>query len=420
MTRGALLAVFCASAAHAQLVDESFESGGLDAGGWVLQSPIAGITVSVSSAAAHRGQYGLRMQDTEILTKQHSGTYVSRSVGQLTPAVYSRLWVRFGPWDGGNGINIFDVLSIRGASYGATYADALDAQGNLLLIAQPVDDGGAVGYATQPSSDDLADGAWHLVEGFAWGIDTANMSTVAYFDGADAGRLDGLSDFPDTAPLTAVGEVYASGGGTGNFTGSVDFDDIRVNDSPLPSRLSMTTSASPRSGDCFSVTAELLATAPFPDGGPAGPLPAPYDISVNLGGGSFYFEGACRQPIATSTTFGAGTVALPLFVQAGAPGPLALSLHQVAPADFLPGTLTVTVAALPDAGSPPDAGTDSGPPSSVDGGASDAGIAEDRSLYALNCGCGSSRSGAGLEALLLGALALLRAGAGSARRDPGA
>jgi hypothetical protein len=385
VTRGvaiAALALLWPVAARAQLVDESFESGGLDAGGWTQDNTVAGITVFVSPAAAHRGLYGLRMQDSEVATKGHAGTYIGRGVGQLTPAVYSRLWARFGAWDGGNGINLFDLSAIRGSVYGADYSFGTDSQGNVFWVSQPVDDGGVIGYAALDTPVAIADGAWHLLEGFAWGIGTGDMSAAAYVDGVDAGQLGGLVDLPDAPPRVLLGELWAAAGGTGNFVGTVDYDDVRVNDRPLPGRLGLVTSATPRAGDCFSVTAELLATAPLPDGGPAGPLDAPYDVTAFVDGGSFFRDAFCRQSLVMQTTLGAGTSSGPLFVQAQAAGPLTLTIAQDSPPDFLPGTLSVTVAPNPDAGS--DAGApDAGLPA-ADGGPGD------RSLYALSCGCGTA------------------------------
>jgi len=369
--------VVMAAQAHALWVDESFESGDLDAGGW-SSAAVTGVTVTVDPAAAHRGQFGLRTVDSETTLESTPGATVAVSLPDLPSALYSRFWVRIPSRQGDQAFEFMSLFASGTTAQGTVETVDVSSTGDLVLIAQPLDLTGAVGYAAQSSTVVMSDGGWHLLEIAAFGLGSDAGLLVSYADGAEAARISGIPAWEHSAAQLLLGETWASTYVAQNFTGIIDMDDVRVDVSPLASRLVLTARASVLAGQCAPLSVALAATAALEDGGAVSNVPAPYAVSFEVAGVPVYSDAQCNQALTTPVlaSQSAGTTVYARFSDAGA---LTVTVAQVPPADFLPSTLALSVSAA-------DGGVDAGGTLAPDGGVPTV----EESYYAMHCGVASN------------------------------
>jgi len=366
------MACAASASARAQLFSESFESGDLDAGGWSSSTVLAGSTLTLTSLAAHRGQYGLRIQDTGTGMKGVAGTNVSRPLPVLPVAIYSRAWVRMQAWNGqGDGIGLWGLAAPQKANIGSLHAVGVNYQTALTLTLQAYDAAASYHFLSTATPDVLSDAGWHLVEGATFGVGTDAGFAVEYVDGAEATRVGPVENIPDRDTSLYLGEAYISTGGTGNFAGIVDVDDVAVDVLPLPSHLVLDAGGPSVAAGCQRVTLSLAASAPGPDGGAAQNVAAPYDVVARPQGAAFFSDSQCTLPSATWTLV-RGSAAASLFARFEDAGVTVVTATQTPSPDFLPAQLALTVL-------PSDSAS--------------------RSDYALNCGVADG--GAVLSAALL-------------------
>lgn len=324
--------------ARAQEFDESFESGSLSPG-WTVYTAAPEITVSVTAAAAHRGNYGFRMQDANPSFCGNNGTYAESKAFDGGGALYLRAWTRLSGWNHQNGPSFFDAYSFDGGAHGQAADVCFDNAANLCLVIDPLDlHGTDLAFQGANSMAPIDDGGWHLVEAAA----LPSKVTAIYLDGAQVISFD-VTGTPDYAyPVRLeIGEEYKSPcAADAGFEGVVDLDDVRADTAPLPSRLTVSGPTTVEAGACTAWTVSLAASAPYPDGGPALSLGAPYDVSVTFGGLDAFSDPACQQ-LEASVVLSTGSTGTVFYGSPNA-GSSVLSVAQVAPADFLPGSLAVT------------------------------------------------------------------------------
>jgi hypothetical protein len=338
------LSLVSSTIARAQLLDDSFETGGLDSG-WQIRPSVPGITVGVSNAAAHRGTYGFRMMDTEVTLSGTAGTYAIQTMPLSAKSFYARVWVRMTQWNGqGNGITIFFLSSRQGSTSGSLYSFNLDSQNHLALVAQPISPQGTSSYHSVPTTVLLSDAGWHLLEAAAFDLNTDAGRRFLFMDGQEIASLANLADFPDAPPILGLGETWSTSGfpPDAGFAGIVDYDDVRVDVAPLPGLLAVSAPALPTVGACLPLTVSLSSIAPFPDGGPATLLPAPYDVAAHLDGLDVFSDDQCQQPDA-SVSLPRGALSATIYCRPLTAGPVTASVAQDGVADFLPGSVAIDV-----------------------------------------------------------------------------
>ncbi|MFY0575322.1 hypothetical protein ACN28S_14005 [Cystobacter fuscus] len=137
-----------------------------------------------------------------------------------------------------------------------------------------------------------------------------------------------------------VGEPWTD---QGFFTGSIDFDDLRVSAVPMASRLQLQRPAdASTSSGCIAVDVSLRSSA-------SGALaPAPYETEVSLattaGEGRYHADGTCKSPV-ERVRLPTGTFERRVYFRPGAsPGRVTLAASHP---DFLPATLQVEADGTP-------------------------------------------------------------------------
>ncbi len=130
-----LLLLLAPLPAAAQLIDESWESGGVFFP-WSMANPETSITFGATMSAAHRGMYGARLDDAE---GQLTGalTAAERPVVFSGSELYTRAWVRVNA-GAAPGLAFFEL------SWGTGNALSLqlDSQGELFLEMDNIDNVG--------------------------------------------------------------------------------------------------------------------------------------------------------------------------------------------------------------------------------------------------------------------------------------
>lgn len=370
--------------------DESFEQG---LGSWNPFGVDAMHALTRSSAAAHRGSFGLRFVDG-VVNEGRYGPVVSWPVPTALASgpLYLRVWGRFS--------------GVANQSVGVQFANAHRLQPGaavmaLSYLASPprisnegngLDDAGTV--ANSGFGPELADdGGWHLYEYRTSGVGAQGLEYATARDGVV------LVDAP--APLSSrgvfeyleVGFVFSYGD---RFAGTLDVDDLRTSGAPLASRLRLEGKSAASEGECVAVRVSLVDSW---DGGVV-EAAIDHDLMVTVNDG----------PAAPNNLSCAGALALPqvpsqatstvIIVRASDAGTMRVRVESI---DLIGAELTVTVEAdggvmAPD--SSVDAGVDDG--GSVD--AEDAGLTGER-RYRVECGCSESASAPWLVGLCLLGLA---------------
>ncbi len=330
-----------ASLAHAQLINETMESGAL-ASPWELTQK-AGITCQPSAAAAHRGLAGLRLVDAENTVDAAPGTFWAYPLSLLNPVLYTRFWVRRVSQTPG-GMAMWSVFERKGnaGNQGTALAWGFDYQGQLDVTDQGLLENGSIGYHQEETGVRL-DGGWQLLETAMSGL--GGLATVRYaVDGKVVAERVGVPAYADRYSALEVGEVYANDTG---FQCTVDFDDLRVDALPLASRLELRIEDGVREASCTPLTVRLLPTFGALDAGVTDAVPAPYDVALAFTGlGPVFTDAACRNQT-TTPTLSTGLAQASFSFVAPKPGTVNATVeHRDQPAgDFLPGEATFGVVA---------------------------------------------------------------------------
>ncbi len=355
-------------AADAQPFAQDFEAGSF--GAWQLH-PATGQTASVTSAAAHRGALGVRFTDTETTINSNPGTYLYLPLEMTMVDVYERGWARV-EFSGGRTL-IFGVSwqPTGGGANGVTYD-----QGELHGAEQPALANGGAGYANEPLNFTADDAGWMLIEGATLNRGAGNATMMYAVNGQELRRVTGQSAYSSAYDSFNIGQVYSNG----PLLGHVDFDDVRADSQPMPSRLKWAVIEAAVAQHCTEVKIELSSSWVGIDGGLIDQQPAPYDLDLALTGTPFFTDPACATPAATPVLAKSQTT-LPLFIRPTSGGPVQL---HVANPDFISGDLKLDVTEA----------------STADGGSGQA------SYYAIHCS--SANGGLQIGAALLILFAALR------------
>ncbi len=330
-------------------------------------------SMTASAAAAHRGAFGWRHVDTDSRTVPDGQNTLVRDFTTSSSALYIRFWTRRASGGGGE-VFLFQMRVNAGASPGSHQGQLGGILPSGQLFMAGYDSSSTYFYDSSSVVIDWAQ--WHLIEVEVVGLGTATGASRAWVDGAPFFNrtVSRLTQSPDGFEL---GEYYAN---NASFTGSTDFDDVRLDTTPSASRFVVQSATVPEAG-CGAVVLDLQHVS----GQSAG---APYALVANVSasgvGGAFYSEATCST--ATSTVpFALGQAQATVWFRASGSGVASVTATHV---DLLSGSGNLTVTPLP---------TDAG---SADAGATpDAGTAPGDARYLVGCGCGAA--GATLPALWL-------------------
>jgi hypothetical protein len=189
-----------------------------------------GVTIEASRQAAHRGSFGLRLVDPEVL----AGGGVTGSVDHLfahdAGTVALRAWIRVSSSNDAGG---FHPILVHGNTPNSTVVEAIVSYPGALLRVQVFDRPGN-SHSTGRTTP-LTEEQWHLIEVWAEGLDSDAGRAGVLVDGADAGVTDGI----DWAGIQVQRLLLGASWGDRLFTGTIDFDDIRIGDSLGAASLSL-------------------------------------------------------------------------------------------------------------------------------------------------------------------------------------
>ena len=324
---------------------DDFETGTLVAedsppGRWDDAVPISPNTLATGPAGAHRGRYGFTVVDRASVAGSQASINVLRA--SLTSEFHMRSWLR---------------MRAVGTEGNVVLMQGLPALVELRLVLLPglrwelaARNGSGRSYVSLHGSDVVAD-RWYLVEFGVRGLGTTSGEARLWVDGIEQGTALTGRDFRDAANVVEqvmVGEPWSD---TGTFTGSFDFDDMRVSAAPMVSRLELQRpEVEPEASGCLAVDVSLRTSA---NGRLA---PAPYDVevalAVNGGAGAFHEDAECRTPVAR-VVLPTGTSERRVYFRPTEPeGTVTLGASNV---DFLPASLAVD-----PGGIPPGEGDDDG------------------------------------------------------------
>ncbi len=287
---------------------------------WTFRQVATGNSLGPSAAAAHRGAFGLRVDDATSRAGDGMEGAINLDLPALRPAVYVRTWVRVLPGTGASRVVLLGV-------YGGMPADSVDLAevdvelpaGRLVLGAYDQTNV----YVDYRTSFVLADGRWHLVEPT---LDTTTGGRKLWVDGALI--LEG-TPAGGPVPLTSVGigMIWAA---PRTSTAVADFDDFRASVEPQASALHLA-ALSGGSGDCVAFEVALRDAT-------GASAAAPYDVAVELAVPGFtpYADESCQTEAKTAIPQGVSAARFSLRV-ARTRAELAAS-HP----DFLPASLSWT------------------------------------------------------------------------------
>lgn len=359
------------------LLMDDFESGTLlqsasPTGVWEqLLNPSADINVTVGAAGAHRGTSGYRLQDTGATGGSGVQTAALSHVNRLTGDVYSRFWVRFTQtnasgsvviWQLGRSAHLYAVLPNLDLALGGNDAN--------------------MQFPYQTSPFDAAPGTWHLVEVAAMGIGASSGQLRLWVDGVE--RLTVPIDLSGaTLEQLQLGLPWSD---DRRWTGTIDFDDVRVSTTAPGTFLSVTPGTA-RAEACSAFELQLTSAA---QGAPT-PAPYPIQVAIALTGtpAALYADAACTVPTSTVTVPTGASVGT-AFLRPAAAGQVDVALTHL---DFLISSGSFPIPVEP---APPDSGVTLPDGGASDGGASDGGTGNDggrpdASLLpvelAVGCGC---------------------------------
>ncbi|RKH66370.1 LamG domain-containing protein [Corallococcus llansteffanensis] len=310
---------------------DDFETGTLvaedsPAGRWDDAVPVSPNTLASGTAGAHRGRYGFTVVDRAGVSGSQASINAQRA--PLSSEFHMRSWLR---------------MRAVGTEGNVVLMQGLPALVELRLVLLPelrwelaARNGSGRTYVSLHGSEVEAE-RWYLVEFGVRGLGTTSGEARLWVDGIEQGTALTGRDFRDAANVldqVMVGEPWSD---TGTFTGSLDFDDVRVSAAPMASRLELRQPvAASGSSKCIAVDVSLRTSA---NGALA---PAPYDAEVALasngGAGDFHEDADCGSPVTRLVLPTGVSEHRVYFRPTGPEGAVTLAASH---ADFLPTSLAV-------------------------------------------------------------------------------
>lgn len=272
-----------------------FLSSGSPAGLWHLYNPTANTAVPTPEAA-HRGSRGLR--HTDIVSAEPSPgsggpqLAVIHDFEASSDRWYVRTWIRTNdPSFTTNGDRT--VLNLKSHVFSPPHICELRLTGS----EQRVVLGGfnARGsYSEVQAAREVAAGVWHLVELAVENVGTQQGRCVLWIDGALAAERTALDWTGGVVDQLDFGQPYSL---DRSFTGTTDFDDLRLSRRPNATSLAVEVPWVPQVEGCLPVKLRLLDAA-----GTAAPAPYPLDVVVAVEGveAPLFSDASCLEPSATA------------------------------------------------------------------------------------------------------------------------
>jgi hypothetical protein len=329
---------------QAQSFEDDVETGNLvtPGGNWTgATTPVSANTITASTAAAHRGSYGVRLTDNNNTANAGDQNNLEFESADAAPDYYWRGWMRLTPTntvgeftpiellcnDGSNSIALVDIS--------VTYPSAA-------FILEGDFNGGAGSSRTVTTAIASA-GTWNLVEVVMHGIGTTSGSRRLLVNGVSRAYHSNLNFTSASYGKINQMNIGASWSNDRRWTGTIDFDDVRASTSDLASSLRVTAGgASYQAGTCIALTLGLRESVA------AAAAHAPYAVqtSLNVSGvtGSFFSNSGCTTPITTLTIPSGVSLAPTSYFRATSSGTAVVTASH---ADFLTSTLNLTITAPP-------------------------------------------------------------------------
>ncbi|MBX7097440.1 MAG: hypothetical protein K1X89_07000 [Myxococcaceae bacterium] len=369
-------------ATHAQTVgqgrvNDEFDRPALLGAGWVASTG-PGCSIATSSAAAHRGDGGLAVIDTNGAMGSGQHAFVEVSGLGASPTYRVRLWTRRLTPATQENVHVAVLnTSLNTYFFEATYG------GSTVLAGHDRSDA----YSFAQDSASYSDGGWHLLEGVVTGLDSTSGARELYFDGQRLLRQTGIDFSGATLDQVKVGKSVSI---NERFQGEVDVDDVRVDPNPQASTVVLSSDAGPLStADCARVTVGLV------DSETSSPAPAPYDVDVVVQGtqdATLYPVPDCQGTASRVWTIAKGATAVTGSVRFDDRGTAQVTARHV---DFLSGSPALFSVQRPGGG---------GGGSASAGGGSVGGGGQGTRPFEVACGCGSAPT----FGVLAAAVALVR------------
>ena len=283
---------------------------------------------------AHRGGRGIWVHDVDPSAAGNQALLTKLLSPALTGQVYFRTWLQL---RSSNAEASMVVFSLRGA--GNTVVLQLGESFSTQLARIGAQD--RSGFVYDPGFSGLQDGAWHLLEVELLGLGSATGEHQLWMDGVSVVHRTSVDSTGFVATRLQVGEP---GSFSSAFTGTIYYDDVRLDTVPLVSRVSLTSAVTAPASSCAASTPCVPVTVGMVDmvGKPTSfPYATQVDLAVGqvvkgVGGATFFKDAACSAGNGLiQVSLGAGASSATVYVKPSACGIRELRASQT---DFLPGT----------------------------------------------------------------------------------
>lgn len=300
----------------------------------MLIKPYAQSSLLAVAAAAHRGNFGLRLVDAESSNGDAADTALFDDGAPVFGDFHARSWVKVVTTNSMGSPIIAQLTNASGAS-----PSLIDVKVRSDLGLSLGGFGADAGYSQLDGDAGLRVGVWHLLELSVTGAGSSDGGRHVWVDGAPVLEQRGVDFSGTTMPVgrLAIGEPYAD---DRRWLGTIDFDDVRSAGVPLASQLALQAATDGGFvGECFPLEVQLRASF----GGGLATTREPVDVRVDAGGGAEVFiDSACAVPGAQASLAPDASVVV-LSLRAVQP----VASLEVSTRDFLSGTREVVVTVPP-------------------------------------------------------------------------
>lgn len=359
-------------------------------GPWATLDSYPNVSLTRSTAAARRGNAGLRLDDQASMMGAGDMTALYSPPLSLSQTASLRFWVRLTSTNARGGVTLGQLLS--DLPDGRPFCDVgLELTTGQLQL-NGADSAGA--YVLTPSTVSFDAGSVMLVECAVRGMGSLAGERLLYANGVRVAEQRNL-DLRDAGVQTAaIGQPYSA---DRRFVGVIDFDEVRVADRLQASRIWVDAGVNAFvRGECTPVDVGFIDSEGAPQ-----PMPSDVLLSSTILQAQPFSDAACTMS-SGGLVVPAGQTSVRFFVRAGINSPVTLdfSFSDLIGADFV----RPIVAAGVDAGAPDAGSVDAGAPDAGAGPVSweDAGVPAPPQALQVGCGCTAVP-----PFWLLGALALL-------------
>lgn len=260
------------------------------AGRWSTCFPAPCDMLAATGAAAHRGAYGVRITDADADPDGGTGSVINGLKKSFpTPVsgdLYLRAWFRFSA--SSPAAARIALWTVQNAGNSVIQAINLQLPEGTVVSGGNEVVGGQAKFVVDGTSQVLSQGDWHLVEIALLGLGTSQGQRRMWIDRAEL--FSHPVDWSGGEGWTAVKFVLGELNGDRIFTGTIDYDDVMADLTPLPSHLGVIAPAQAVVNGCIPLEVEARDTLS------ERPAPARHPLSVTLhaqGAGNLYASGDC-------------------------------------------------------------------------------------------------------------------------------